>query len=56
MKLSNFQTPRTLSECVFTTDSAAVYRVRKSERVAGYVLAVVIGVAFAGVLFVGLSK
>lgn len=57
MKPSHMQTPRTLNECHFTPG----YRCGQDhepawERVAGYVLAVVIGCGLAAALVVGWSS
>lgn len=57
MKPSHTQTPRTLNECQFTpgymslNDSEPLW-----ERVAGYVLAIAIGVGMAALLVYQLSK
>lgn len=59
MKPSHTQTPRTLADCTFTQGYTSVHpmahREPTWERVAGYVLAIAIGVALATVLFMGLS-
>lgn len=57
MKPSHTQTPRTLNECHFTPGyQSASLRERTFERLAGYVLAFVIGCTLAAVLVIGLSK
>lgn len=57
MKPSHTQTPRTLNECHFTPGyQSGCLRERTLERVAGYVLAFVIGCSLAAVLVIGLSK
>jgi hypothetical protein len=52
MKQSHLTTPRTLNECHFTPGytSAGPQRETIAERIAGYVLAVVIGVGLAALL------
>ena len=51
MKPSHTQTPRTLDECNFQTGyQCANFKESTWERVAGYVLAVVIGVGLAALL------
>lgn len=56
MKSSHTQTPRTLKECQFAEGYySAGYKESSWEIVAGYVLAVVIGVTLAAMLFFGLS-
>jgi len=58
MKASHITTPRNLAECTFVTGytSADLTPETRFERSAGYLLAVLIGVALAGCLFYGLSK
>ena len=57
MKPSHIQTPRTSSECQFTTGYPSVsLREPLWEKVAGYLLAFGIGCALAAVLVIGLSK
>lgn len=53
--MKNYTTPRTLSECNFTSGYAIADTEPHWEKVAGIVLAVVIGVALAALLFRGLS-
>lgn len=57
--MKNINTPRTLSECEFVTGYASVrpmaYREPQWEKLAGYALAVAIGVGLAAVLFFGWS-
>lgn len=57
MKPSHTQTPRTRSECHFTTGYES-HSLREPlwEKVAGYLLAAAIGVGLAAVLVIGLSK
>lgn len=54
MKPSHTQTPRTLADCTFTQGYTNIYpmahREPTWERVAGYVLAVAIGVGLAALL------
>jgi hypothetical protein len=54
MKHSHTTTPRTLADCTFTYGYTSVrsmgYRESKLERVAGYVLATVIGSGMAALL------
>lgn len=54
MKTSHTQTPRTLADCTFTCGYASVrpmaYREPTWERIAGYVLAFVIGCGLAALL------
>lgn len=60
MKPSHTTTPRTLADCTFTYGYTSVrpmaYRKAPWERIAGYVLATIIGVGMAYALFIGLSK
>lgn len=57
MKPSHTQTPRTLNECQFTPGYMSLNdREPLWERVAGYVLAIAIGVGMAAMLFYGLSS
>lgn len=60
MKPSHLQTPRTLSDCTFTqgyqTAEFQPHIEPTWEVVAGYVLAVAIGVGLAACLFFGLSS
>lgn len=57
MKPSHTQTPRTLNECQFTPGyESASLREPLWEKVAGYLLALAIGCALAGLLVIGLSK
>lgn len=59
MKPSHLQTPRTLADCNFTQGYSSIYpmahREPTWERVAGYVLAIAIGMAMAYLLVKGLS-
>lgn len=59
MKPSHTQTPRTLADCTFTQGYTSIqpmaYRTHKWERFADYGLAVLLGVALATFLFLGLS-
>lgn len=57
MKPSHTQTPRTLADCTFVTGHSSLHTSAEPtwEKIAGYVLAIVIGVALATVLFYGLS-
>lgn len=52
MKQSNLTTPRTLNECHFTPGytSEGPQRETMAERIAGYVLAVAIGIGLAALL------
>lgn len=54
MKPSNLTTPRTLADCSFVYGYTSVrpmaYRVATWERLAGYALALVIGVGLAALL------
>ena len=58
MKQSHLTTPRTLNECHFTPGytSEGQRRETVSERIAGYVLAVTIGIALAAALVYGWSN
>lgn len=57
MKPSHTQTPRTLNECQFTHGYQSLSSKEPLwEVIAGYVLAVVIGVALAAALFYGWSS
>ena len=57
MKPSHTQTPRTLNECQFTPGyQSHSSREPLLERIAGYVLATIIGVGMAALLFYGLSN
>ncbi len=59
MKQSHLTTPRTLNECHFTpgyTSAGPQHDEPTWERVAGYVLAVLIGIGLATVLFYGWSN
>lgn len=58
MKQSHLTTPRTLNECHFTPGytSEGPRRETVSERIAGFALACVIGIALAAVLFYGWSN
>jgi hypothetical protein len=57
MKPSHTQTPRTLSDCSFVTGYSAIHASEPLwEKVAGYILAIAIGVIFATILFFGLSS
>jgi len=57
MKPSHTQTPRTLADCTFVTGHSTMHQAEPLwEKIAGYVLAVVIGVSLATILFYGLSK
>lgn len=58
MKPSHMQTPRTLNECHFTPGytSHGTQREPLMERVAGYVLALTIGIGLATLLFYGWSN
>lgn len=59
MKDSHLKTPRTLADCTFQYGYASIqpmaHREPTWEIVAGYVLAVVIGIGLAAVLFFGWS-
>lgn len=56
MKPSHTQTPRTLNECHFTPGYRCVSnRESLGERIAGYALALVIGIGLAAVLVYGWS-
>ena len=55
MKPSHLQTPRTLNEGNWTPDYRTISREATWERVAGYLLAIAIGVVLAGVLVIGWS-
>lgn len=48
--MKNLQTPRTLSESSFVTGYPAVVVTSRRERIAGVLLAVVIGVVMAALL------
>lgn len=58
MKQSHFTTPRTLNECHFTPGYVSHSSQDEPlwERIAGYVLVLIIGVGLATVLFYGWSK
>lgn len=58
MKQSHLTTPRTLNECHFTPGytSQGPQRETTAERIAGYVLAVAIGIGLAAALFYGWSN
>lgn len=58
MKQSHLTTPRTLNECQFTPGyiSHSSYDEPLWERIAGYALALFIGIGLAGVLVYGWSK
>jgi len=58
MKPSHTQTPRCLADCTFVTGHSTMHNTPEPlwEIIAGYVLAIVIGVALALVLFYGLSS
>jgi ABC-type nitrate/sulfonate/bicarbonate transport system permease component len=57
MKPSHTQTPRTLADCTFVTGHSSINdREPLWEVVAGYVLAIFIGIVLATILFYGLSK
>jgi ABC-type nitrate/sulfonate/bicarbonate transport system permease component len=57
MKPSHYQTPRTLADCTFVTGHSGMHESEPLwEIVAGYVLAIVIGIVLATILFYGLSK
>jgi hypothetical protein len=57
MKPSHTQTPRTLADCTFTVGSSNLHNDEPAwEILAGYILAIAIGVGLASVLFFGLSK
>jgi hypothetical protein len=58
MKDSHLKTPRTLNECHWTPGYESIPSDKEPlwEVIAGYVLAVVIGVALAAALFYGLSS
>lgn len=58
MKQSHLTTPRTLNECQFTPGytSQSSYREAPWERLAGYVLALTIGIGLATLLFYGWSN
>jgi hypothetical protein len=57
MKQSHYTTPRTLNECHWTPGYQSLSdREPLWEKVAGYVLALVIGVGLAAGLFIGWSS
>ena len=57
MKPSHTQTPRTLADCTFVTGHSTMHNAEPLwETVAGYLLAIAIGLIFATLLFYGLSK
>ena len=57
MKDSNFRTPRTMSEGQWTPGYRSVKEKEPMwEAVAGYVLALAIGISLAALLFVGASS
>lgn len=60
MKPSHLQTPRTLADCTFTQGYQSAYPNPHGESLwevlAGYALAVAIGVGLAACLFFGLSS
>lgn len=58
MKPSHTQTPRTLADCTFVTGHSTMHSTPEPlwEVIAGYVLAIFIGVALATILFYGLSS
>ena len=57
MKPSHTQTPRTLADCTFVTGYSNLHDKEPLwEKVAGFMLAIAIGVALASVLFFGLSS
>jgi hypothetical protein len=56
MKPSHTQTPRTLSDCTFVTGYSNIHNNEPVwETVAGYMLAITIGLVLASLLFYGLS-
>jgi hypothetical protein len=57
MKPSHTQTPRTLADCTFVTGHSGIHDPEPLwEIIAGYVLAVFIGIVLATLLFYGWSK
>ena len=58
MKPSHTQTPRTLADCTFVTGHSTMHTDSEPlwEKIAGYVLAIFIGISLATILFYGLSK
>jgi hypothetical protein len=56
MKPSHYQTPRTLADCTFVTGHSNIHNNEPVwETVAGYILAIAIGLILASFLFYGLS-
>jgi hypothetical protein len=56
MKHSHIQTPRTLNECNWTPGYQSLSNKEPLwETIAGYILAIVIGISLAMALFFGLS-
>jgi hypothetical protein len=56
MKPSHLQTPRTLADCTFVTGHSTMHSETPLwETLAGYLLAIAIGIGFATLLFYGLS-
>jgi hypothetical protein len=56
MKPSHLQTPRNLADCTFVTGHSTMHKSETTlETIAGYLLAIAIGVALATILFYGLS-
>lgn len=51
--MKNIRTPRTLADSTFETSYPAIPIARKRDRIAGYLLAVVIGVALAVTVMYG---
>jgi hypothetical protein len=57
MKHSHIQTPRTLNECNWTPGYQSLSNKEPLwETIAGYILAIVIGISLAMALFFGLSS
>ena len=56
MKESYFRTPRSLNECSWTSGYHSGRQESRAEKIAGFVLAVGMGVALAFLLFYGLSS
>ena len=50
MKLSHYQTPRTLADCTFEVGHPEAHSEPMIERIAGYLLVIAIGVGMACLL------
>ena len=50
MKLSHYQTPRTLADCTFEVGNPEAHSEPMIESIAGYLLAIAIGVGMACLL------